>query len=145
MCLRETWPPLATVPGTMAEPGSPKDPIVSSALSHAASIRRTLWMQEYKREHGGASPSLSCTTAKGESDGEFRRCESPPPLLNGPIYSAEYWRAWKSRSRAAARGGSRRASKSPHVSLHEGLDYCCNSKRQAQRAVVLTRRVATVS
>ncbi|CAM9141998.1 unnamed protein product [Scytosiphon promiscuus] len=95
----------------MAKPGSQKDIIVSAALNHAASIHRTLWMREYKREHGSASPPfLCCATTKREGDGEPRGCDTRPPLLDGPIYSAEFWRAWKIRSKAAARGGSKRGS-----------------------------------
>lgn len=89
---------------SMAERGV-NDSVVSAAVSHAAAIRRTLWVQEYKRTHGRAIPSSAgaIKSPTGVSGHKPLEAEDTPPVLAGPIYSTEYWRAWKSRSRAGIR------------------------------------------
>lgn len=99
----------------MAELDVQEDSVVSAALSHAAAIRRTLWMQEYKRKHGRTLPSSeSAKSPTGVGGHDPLKAEETPLVLDGPIYSTEYWRAWKSRSRAGIRAG--RPNNSHHVS-----------------------------
>ncbi|CAM9113630.1 unnamed protein product [Ectocarpus sp. 6 AP-2014] len=90
----------------MAEPGSQQDGVVAAAREHAARIRRTLQLQQYKREHGRVPPTPGATSKPQTGRGR-KRSNFCPPLLDGPIYSTEYWRAWKLRSRAATLRGSR--------------------------------------
>lgn len=100
----------------MAEFGE-QDSVLDAALLHAAAIRRTLRMQEYKRKHGRALPSSAGATNSPVEVGRHKphKIEEPPPVLDGPIYSTDYWRAWKNRSRAGIRGACRR-NNSQHVS-----------------------------
>lgn len=107
------------------EPDRQQDSVVASAQAHAASIRRTLLMREYKREHGRAMPPADPTAYEPqqqqiERKHKLRKRDEPPPILKGPIYSAEYWRKWKSRSRAGTRGGSRGGIDTPCVSNSVG-------------------------
>ncbi|CAM9709197.1 unnamed protein product [Pylaiella littoralis] len=102
------------------EPGSQQDSVVLSAKAHAASIRRTLLMREYKREHGRAMPPAGRNACKPQQQQMERRHklgkrDDPSPIVNGPIYSTEYWRKWKHRSRAGARAGSGGGTDTPHV------------------------------
>ncbi|CAN0321222.1 unnamed protein product [Ectocarpus fasciculatus] len=90
----------------MAEASSQQDGIVAAAQEHAARIRRTLQLQQYKREHGRFPPTSGETSNKPQT-GRGKGSNFCPPLLDGPIYSTEYWRAWKLRSRARTLGGSR--------------------------------------
>lgn len=100
----------------MAELDVHRDGVVYAALSHAAAIRRTLWMQKYKRKHGRALPlSVGATKLPTELSGHKPRKAEAQPILDGPIYSTEFWRTWKNRSRAGIRGGGRR-NNSQHVS-----------------------------
>lgn len=81
--------------------------IVSAAKTHAASIRRTLWLKEQKRANG----RLHTCTAKittprkggGENARKLRSRDHHPPTIDGPIYSTDYWRTWQTRSKARAR------------------------------------------
>lgn len=75
-----------------------RDSIVSAAVAHADAIRRTL----VKREHGRALPTGG---NKPQQKHHNKRAE-PALILDGPIYSTDYWRAWKSRSRMRRRRGN---------------------------------------
>lgn len=76
--------------------------IVSAARAHAASIRWTLWLKEYKRANGRsfvASDSKTNRTGRGKLRG---RDSQTPATINGSLYTPEYWRAWQRRSKAKA-------------------------------------------
>lgn len=94
---------------TMTERGR-QDSVVSAALAHADAIRRTL----VKRERGRASATCGSKPRRGGSQHPNKR-EGPPLILDGPIYSTEYWRTWRTRSRAGMHRGGK-CDDSPSVS-----------------------------
>ena len=87
-----------------------QDSVVSAALAHADAIRRTL----VKRERGRASATCGSKPRRGGSQHPNKR-EGPPLILDGPIYSTEYWRTWRTRSRAGMHRGGK-CDDSPSVS-----------------------------
>lgn len=81
--------------------------IVPAAKALAASIRHTLWLKEYKR----VNPRWTITTPKrnGGTSSKLRGRDDPPPIIDGPIYSSDYWRKWQGRSKSrVGRGGNER-------------------------------------
>lgn len=90
--------------------------VVSAAKAHAACIRHTLRAKEYRRANG-RPPALPATASKRTRGAKLRDCSNgePPTILEGPIYSAEYWRTWQNRSKSRARG-FRDSNDGEHVS-----------------------------
>lgn len=82
--------------------------VVSAAKEHAASIRRTLWIKESKRLYGsrGVTPTTTDTPTSQydpTADGTQRQRSGggdDPPIIDGPLYSPEYWRGWRDRVQA---------------------------------------------
>ncbi|CAM9718044.1 unnamed protein product, partial [Ascophyllum nodosum] len=70
--------------------------ILSAAKEHAASIRQTLWLREYKLKHGRPAPVLGPLNPGRKSHGRDRESW----VIKGHIYSPEYWRAWRNRCRS---------------------------------------------
>lgn len=93
-----------TGPGTVDSPRA----VVSAAKEHAASIRRTLWIKESKRLYGsrGVTPTTTDTSTRQydpTADGTRRQRGGDgddPPIIDGPLYSPEYWRGWRDRVQA---------------------------------------------
>lgn len=78
---------------------SPEDDIVSAAKAHAANIRRTLWLKEYKRTNCRPFVAASgATTNEGSSEVSVGH-SGPPSTIDGPIYTPSYWRKWQRRSK----------------------------------------------
>lgn len=66
--------------------------LISAAKAHAASIRRSLWVKENKRLYGSRG-IIATDDAKKRRGGDG----DAPPIIDGPIYSPLYWRAWQGR------------------------------------------------
>lgn len=93
-CRRELRPPIKP---------SAEDDIVSAAKAHAATIRRTLWLKEYKRADCRAFRATSGTAKECSSKPAVGHSE-PPPTIDGPIYTPSYWRKWQRRSKGRKQG-----------------------------------------
>lgn len=82
-----------------------EDYVVPAAKAHAASIWRTMWVKENKRRYGskgsaaGSRPVDDDNEAAGNKNTLSGGRESEPPIIDGPIYSPAYWRAWQNRAR----------------------------------------------
>lgn len=86
---------------------TPQECVVSAAKAHAASIRRTLWLKEQKRVNGRVHIANTPTSRQGgENTRKLRSRDDNPPIIDGHIYSPDYWRAWQIRSKARARSVS---------------------------------------